>query len=80
VNGRRPCGGADVPDERQSGFVLRRCRCRGQALVETSVLLATLVGALAIGGLWLMRAHPEMMDAIDIAVRSYSFALSLPFP
>jgi hypothetical protein len=53
---------------------------RGQALVETSLLLATLVGALAIGGTWLLRAHPEMMHAIDIAVRSHSFALSLPFP
>lgn len=57
-----------------------RCTCRGQALVETSLLLATLVGALAIGGLWLLHAQPEMMHAIDIAVRSYSFALSLPFP
>jgi len=59
---------------------VRRCCCRGQALVESSVLLATLVGALAAGGLWLLRAHPEMMHAIDIAVRGYSFALSLPFP
>lgn len=57
-----------------------RCRCRGQALVETSILLATLLGALAVGGLWLIRAHPEMMRAIDTGVRSYSFALSLPFP
>ena len=58
----------------------RRCTCRGQTLVETSLLLATLLGALAAGGLWLLRAHPEMMHAIDIAVRSYSFAFSLPFP
>lgn len=55
-------------------------RPRGQALVETSVLLATLVGALAVGGLWLLRAHPQMLHAIDIAVRSYYFAISLPFP
>ena len=53
---------------------------RGQALVETSLLLATLVGALAVGGLWLMRAHPQMLDAIGIAVRSHYFAVSLPFP
>jgi hypothetical protein len=59
---------------------LCRCKCRGQALVETSLLLATLLGALAIGGLWLVRRHPEMMRAIDIAVRSYSFVLSLPIP
>lgn len=62
-----------------SSLVHRR-RCRGQAMVETSVLLATLIAALAVGGPWLVRAHPEMMRAIDIAVRSYSFALSLPFP
>jgi hypothetical protein len=55
-------------------------RPRGQALVETSVLLATLVGALVGFGLWLMRAHPQMLHAVDIAVRSYYFALSLPFP
>jgi hypothetical protein len=48
--------------------------------VETSILLATLLGALAVGGLWLVRAHPELMRAIDAGVRSYSFALSLPFP
>jgi hypothetical protein len=53
---------------------------RGQALVETSVLLATLVGALAVGGLWLMRAHPELLHAIDVSVRSFYFAVSLPFP
>jgi hypothetical protein len=55
-------------------------RCRGQALVETSVLLATLLGALAVGGMWLLRAHPELMRAIDGGVRGYSFALSLPIP
>ena len=53
---------------------------RGQALLETSLLLATLVGALAVGGVWLMRAHPQMLDAIGISVRSYYFAISLPVP
>ena len=53
---------------------------RGQALVETSLLLATLVGALAVGGLWLMRAHPRMLHAIEIAIRGDYFVLSLPFP
>ena len=52
----------------------------GQALVETSMLLATLLGALAVGGVWLLRAHPQMLHVMDIAVRSYYFALSLPFP
>ena len=53
---------------------------RGQALVETSLLLATLVGALAVGGLWLVRAHPRMLHAIEMAIRGDYFALSLPFP
>ena len=53
---------------------------RGQALVETSLLLATLVGALAAGGLWLVRAHPRMLHALDTAVRGDYFVLSLPFP
>jgi Flp pilus assembly protein TadG len=58
---------------------LRR-RPRGQALVETSLLLATLVGALAVGGTWLVRTHPRMLRALDAAVRGDYFALSLPFP
>jgi Flp pilus assembly pilin Flp len=53
---------------------------KGQALVEQGILLATLVGALAVGGVWLMRTHPDMMNAINIQVRSYYFVLSLPFP
>ncbi|HYR20200.1 MAG TPA: hypothetical protein VEQ15_11950 [Myxococcales bacterium] len=53
---------------------------RGQALVETSLLLATLVGALAAGGFWLLRAHPRMLHALDISVRGYYLTLSLPFP
>jgi hypothetical protein len=53
---------------------------RGQALVETSLLLAALVGALAVGGLWLLRAHPRMLHAIEIGIRGDYFALSLPFP
>jgi len=53
---------------------------RGQALLESSLLLAALVGALAAGGVWLMRTHPRMLKAIDERVRGYSFALSLPFP
>ena len=57
-----------------------RPRGRGQALVETSLLLATLVGALALGGTWLVRTHPRMLRALDAAVRGDYFALSLPFP
>ena len=57
-----------------------RRAAHGQALLETSVLLAVLVGALAVGGVWLMRTHPQLLQAIDISVRSYYFVLSLPFP
>jgi hypothetical protein len=53
---------------------------QGQALVESSVLLATLLGALAIGGAWLMKTHPEMLRAVDARLRGYYFLLSLPFP
>ena len=52
----------------------------GQALVESSLLLATLIGALAVGGAWLMRTHPRMLQALDAHVRGFYFALSLPFP
>ena len=52
----------------------------GQALVESSLLLAALVGALAVGGLWLIRAHPRMLQALDAQLRGFYFALSLPFP
>lgn len=53
---------------------------RGQALVEQGILLATLLGGLAVGGVWLMKTHPQMLDMIDIQVRSYYFVLSLPLP
>lgn len=52
----------------------------GQALVESSLLLATLVGGLAAGGIWLMRTHPYLMTALDAQVRGFYFSLSLPFP
>lgn len=53
---------------------------RGQALTEQGILLATLLGGLAVGGVWLMRTHPQMLDVINIQVRSYYFTLSLPLP
>ena len=52
----------------------------GQALTESSLLLAVLVGALAAGGIWLLRTHPRLLNALDAHMRGYSFALSLPFP
>jgi len=61
------------------GLVARR-RARGQALVETSLLLAALVGSLAAGGFWLVRAHPRMLHALDLSIRGAYLALSLPFP
>ena len=61
----------------------RRWRRRGeegQALVESSLLFAALVGALAVGGTWLMKTQPRMLNAIDAQFHSFYFALSLPFP
>lgn len=52
----------------------------GQALTEEAVLLVTLLGVGALGGLILVKQHPEMLKAIDVIVRSYWFVLSLPFP
>ena len=47
---------------------LRKAGQSGQALVEQGVLLATLLGGLAVGGVWLMKTHPDMMNAINIAM------------
>jgi hypothetical protein len=52
---------------------------RGQALTETSLLLFLLFG-LGIGTNWLLRTHPQMLNAINIHVRGFYFTLSLPFP
>jgi len=52
----------------------------GQALVESGILLATLVGGLAVGGTWLMKTHPGMLRALGAHVRGSYFLLSLPFP
>ena len=52
----------------------------GQAVVESGILLATLIGALAVGGVALNKTHPDMMNAIDIYMRGFYFTLSLPFP
>jgi hypothetical protein len=51
---------------------------RGQALVEQGVLLAALAGVGAVGGTWLMKTHPDLLNALDIHVRGIYFVLSLP--
>jgi hypothetical protein len=51
---------------------------RGQALVEQGVLLAALAGVGAVGGIWLMRTHPDLLNALDIHVHGIYFVLSLP--
>jgi hypothetical protein len=53
---------------------------RGQALTEQGLLLATLLGGLAVGGVWLMKTHPDMLNAVGVHVRGFYFTLSLPFP
>jgi hypothetical protein len=52
----------------------------GQALTESSLLLATLLGGLAVGGLWLLKTHPDQINALDLHIRGIYFVLSLPFP
>ena len=52
----------------------------GQALVEQSFLLAALLGAGAAGGAWLLKSHPDLMNALDLHFRGVYFVLSLPFP
>lgn len=53
---------------------------RGQSVVESSVLLATLLGGLVVSGVALNKTHPDMMNAINIQVRGFYYMLSLPFP
>ena len=53
---------------------------RGQALVESGLLLATLLGGLAVGGTWLMKSHPELLRALESQIRASYFLLSSPFP
>jgi hypothetical protein len=59
-------------------FLLRSKK--GQALVEQGVLLASVLGVGAVGGLWLMKEHPDLLNAMDVHVRGIYFVLSLPFP
>lgn len=53
---------------------------RGQSVVESSVLLATLLGVIGVGGVALNKTHPDLMNAINIQVRGFYYMLSLPFP
>lgn len=52
----------------------------GQAMVESSVLLATLLGGLAVGAGLLVRYHPQMMNVLNIYMQGFYFTYSLPFP
>jgi hypothetical protein len=52
----------------------------GQALVESGLLLAALLGGLAAGGIWLMRTQTDLLRAIGNQFRGAYFWLSLPFP
>lgn len=70
---------APLPPRRPRRAAVRRHQS-GQALTESGILLATLLGGLAVGGVWLMRTHPDMINALAIHVKSFYFLLSLPFP
>jgi hypothetical protein len=58
---------------------LWRAGQKGQAMTETA-LLTFLILALGVGGDWLMKTHPDMLNAINVHVRGFYFTLSLPFP
>src|SRR5207253_144298 len=81
ANARRRCRRGGVPDADRGADTVIRGRQPlgedGQALVESSLLLAAVVGALAVGGLWLMRTHPGLLQALDAQLRGFYFALSL---
>lgn len=51
----------------------------GQALTEQALLLAALVGTGVAAGGWLMRTHPDLINALGVHARSVYFVLSLPF-
>jgi Flp pilus assembly pilin Flp len=61
---------------------LRRFYCdqRGQALTEGGLLLAALLGVGAAGTAFLLKTHPDLLNALDIHVRGIYFVVSLPFP
>jgi hypothetical protein len=73
-----PSGGASTPPEtmRQD----RRSAQSGQALVESSILIATVLGVLGVGGWYLMHTQPDMMNALSTYVRGVYYMLSLPIP
>ena len=52
----------------------------GQAVVESSILLLTLVVMVGVGGKALLQNYPDMMNALDIYMKGFYFTLSLPFP
>jgi len=51
----------------------------GQALTEQALLLAALVGVGTVGAGWLMKAHPDLLNALSVHARSVYFVVSLPF-
>jgi hypothetical protein len=52
----------------------------GQALVESSILAATVLGVVFGGGWYLLRTQPDMMNALSIYVHGFYYMLSLPIP
>jgi hypothetical protein len=52
----------------------------GQAVVESSVLLASLLGGLGVGFGVLLHYHPDMMNVLNIYMQGFYFTFSLPFP
>jgi hypothetical protein len=52
----------------------------GQATSESAVLLTSVLLATAGTGGWIMNAHPDWLNGLNIHVHSFYYLLSLPFP
>ncbi len=52
----------------------------GQAMVESSMLLFTMLIVLAAGQAVLLQNQSGMMNALDIYMKGFYFTMSLPFP
>lgn len=60
--------------------MLRRARSgqRGQAMSESSLILAALLGGIGITGVTLLRFYPDSLAAFSVYVRGFYIILGYP--
>lgn len=51
---------------------------RGQAMAESSLIMAALVGAIGVTGVTLLRFYPDSLAAFSIYVRGFYIILGYP--